>query len=62
MFKSVWKPKQVHSDEESSMRSVQMINFINETEFKSVQTPAHAHTVERFIRTLKTICTGGRML
>ena len=35
------------------MRSANMINIINETETKIVQTTTHAHTVERFIRTFK---------
>ena len=47
------KPKQLYSDEESSMRSVKMIRFLKEAEIKSVQTTTHAHTVERAIRTLK---------
>ena len=50
---SLGKPKQVYSDEESSMRSLKMIRFLNQTEIKSVQTSTHAHTVERFIRTFK---------
>ena len=47
IFTSMGKPKQLYSDEESSMRSATMIKLINET----VQTTTHAHTVERFIRT-----------
>ena len=50
---SMGKPKQFYSDEESSMRSLKMIRFLNQTEIKSVQTTTHAHTVERFIRTFK---------
>ena len=45
---SIGKPKQLYSDEESSMRSPQMIEFIYQAEIKSVQTSTHAHTVERF--------------
>ena len=31
----------------------EMVEFLNRTEMKSVQTSIHAHTVERFIRTFK---------
>ena len=47
------KPKQLYSDEESSMMSAKMIRFLSENETKSVQTTTHAHTVERFTRTFK---------
>ena len=50
---SMGKPKQLYSDEESSMRSLKMIKFLKQIEIKSVQTTTHAHTVERFIRTFK---------
>ena len=50
---SMGKPKQLYSDEESSMRSLKMVRFLNRTEIKPVQTSTHAHTVERFIRTFK---------
>ena len=50
---SMGKPKQLYSDEASSMRSAKMIRFLNGNELKSVQTTTHAHTVERFIRTFK---------
>ena len=50
---SMGKPKQIYSDEESSMRSLKMIRFLNQNEIKYVQTSTHAHTVERFIRTFK---------
>ena len=53
MFISMGKPKQLYSDEESSMRFAKRIRLLSVNEFKSVQTIAHAHTVERFIRTLK---------
>ena len=45
------KPKQLYSDEESSMRSAKMIKSINGAKIKTVQTTTHAHTVERFIIT-----------
>ena len=50
---SMGKPKQLYSDEESSMRSAKMNRFLNDNDIKSVQTTTHAHTVERFIRTFK---------
>ena len=50
---SMGKPKQLYSDEESSVKSAKMVEFLNRTEIKSVQTSTHAHTVERFIRTFK---------
>ena len=53
IFTSMGKPKQLYPDEESLMRSAKMVEFINQTEIKSVQTSTHAHTVERFIRTFK---------
>ena len=45
------KPKQLYSDEESSMRSANMNRLLHNNEIKSVQTTTHAHTVERAIRT-----------
>lgn len=53
IFISMGKPKQLYSDEESSMRSKKMIRFLNDNDLKSIQTTTHAHTVERFIRTFK---------
>ena len=53
IFAPTGKPKQLYSDDESSMRSATMIRFLIETEIKSVQTTSHAHTVERFIITFK---------
>ena len=50
---SMGKPKQLYSDEESSLRSAKMVEFLNRTEIKSIQTTTHAHTVERFIKTFK---------
>ena len=62
IFISLGKPKQLYSDEESSMRSVEMNRFLNDNGLRTIQTTIHAHTVERFIRTLKTICVGDWML
>ena len=53
MFTSMGKPRQLYSDEESSMRPAKMNRFLRDYEIKSVQTTTHAHTVERFIRTFK---------
>ena len=47
------KPKQLYSDEESSMRSLNMNRFLNDNDIKTIQTTTHAHTVERFTRTFK---------
>ena len=35
------------------MRSVEMHGFLNDNDLKTIQTTTHAHTVERFIRTIK---------
>ena len=51
IFKSMGKPKQIYSDEEGALRSLQFNRFMNENGMKSIQTSTHAHTVERFIRT-----------
>ena len=53
VFESMGKPKQLYSDEESSMRSSKMNRFLNGNDVKSIQTTTHAHTVERAIRTFK---------
>ena len=53
MFTSMGKPKQLYSDEESSMRSTKLNIFLRDNEIKSVQTTTHAYTVERFIRPCK---------
>ena len=53
MFTSVGKPRQLYSDEESSMRPANMKRFLRDNEIKSVQTTTHAHTVERVIITFK---------
>ena len=50
---SMGKPKQLYSDEESSMRSLKVNRFLNDNDIKTIQTTTHAHTVERFIRTFK---------
>ena len=50
---SMGKPKQLYSDEEASMRSLKMIQFLKQNETKPVQTTTHADTVGRFIRTFK---------
>ena len=48
---SMGKPKQLYSDEESSMRPAKMNIFLHGNEIKPVQTNTHAHIVEGFIRT-----------
>ena len=53
IIESMGKPKQLYSDEESSMRSAKMIKFLKQNEIKSIQTTTHAHTVERYIKTFK---------
>ena len=53
IFISLGEPKQLYSDEESSMRSVEMNRFLNDNDINAIQTTTHAHTVERFIRTFK---------
>ena len=53
IFISLGKPKQLYSDEESSMRSVKMNRFLNDNGIKTIHTTTHAHTVERFTRTFK---------
>ena len=53
MFISMGKPRQLYSDEESSVRSSNVNRFLSENEIKSVQTTTHAHTVERFTKTFK---------
>ena len=47
------KPKQLYSDEESSVRAKVFFRFINESDIKHIQTSTHAPSVERFIRTFK---------
>ena len=50
---SLGKPKQLYSDEGSSVRSVKMNRFLNDNGIKTIQTTTHAHTVERFTGTFK---------
>ena len=47
------KPKQLYSDEEPSFRASVVFIFINENDFKHIQTSTHALSFERFIRTFK---------
>ena len=47
------KPKQLYSDEESSMRSSKMNRFLNDNDVKPIKATTHDHTVERAIRTFK---------
>ena len=53
IIEELGKPKQLYSDEESSLRSTEFFRFINENNIKTIQTSTHAHTVERYIRTFK---------
>ena len=53
IFEQLGKPKQLYSDEESSLRSQEFFRFINENNIKTIQTSTHAHTIERFIYTFK---------
>ena len=49
IFEELGKPTQLYSDEESSLRSQEFFRFINEHNINTIQTPTHAHTIERFI-------------
>ena len=53
IFGELGKPKQLYSDEESSLRGTEFFRFMNEKNIKTIQTSTHAHTVERFIYTSK---------
>ena len=53
IFRSMGKPKQLYSDEESSFRAQVFFRFINENDIKHIQTSTHAPSAERFIRTFK---------
>ena len=53
IFEQLGKPKQLYSDEESSLRSQGFIIFVNEDNIKTIHALAHAHTIERFIYTFK---------
>ena len=54
IFASMGQPTQLYSDEESSMRSLNMNSLLRENEIKSVQTTTYPHTVERCIITVNT--------
>ena len=47
------EPKQLYSDEQSSMRSAGMNIFSHDNDIKFIQTTTHAHTVEIFIITFR---------
>ena len=53
IIEDLGKPKQLYSDEESSLRSTEFFRFVNEHNIKTIQTSSHAHTIERFIGTFK---------
>ena len=53
IIEELGKPKQLYSDDESSLRSQEFFRFINENEITNIQASTHAHTVERFICTFK---------
>ena len=53
IFEELGKPKQLYSDEESSLRSQDFFRFIHESNIKTIQTSTHAHTIERFIYTFR---------
>ena len=56
IFEELEKPKQLYSDEESSLRSQELFRFINDNNInniKTIQTLTHAHTIERFMYTFK---------
>ena len=55
IFEQLGKPKQLYSDEESSLRSKGLFRFVNENNMKTIQTLTHAHTIERFIYTFRMI-------
>ena len=53
IFRSMGKPTQLYSDEESSFRAKVFFRFIYETDIKHIKTSTHAPSAERFIRTFK---------
>ena len=53
IIEELGKPKQLYSDEESSLRSQEFFRFTNETHIKTIQASTHAHTVERFVYTFR---------
>ena len=52
-FRSIGKPKQLYSDEESSFRTKVFFRYINENDIKRCQTSTHAPSAERLIGTFK---------
>ena len=53
IFRSMGKPKQLYSDEESSFRAKVFFRLMNDNEIKHDQTSTHAPSAERSIRTSK---------
>ena len=53
IFEQLGKPKQLYSDEESSLRSQEFLDFINENSIQTVQALTHAHGIGRFIKTFR---------
>ena len=53
IVRSMGKPKQLYSDEESSFRAKVFFRCMNENDVKHIQTSTHAPSAERFIRTFK---------
>ena len=53
IFRSMGKPKQLYSDEESSFRAKEFFRFTNDNDIKHIQTSTHAPSAERLIRTFK---------
>ena len=53
IFEQLGTPKQLYSDEESSLRSQCFFRFVNGHIIKTIQTLTHAHTIERFIYTFR---------
>ena len=45
IFGQLGKPKQIYSDEASSLRSQEIFRIINEHNIKTIQTLAHAQTL-----------------
>ena len=53
IFRSMGKPRQLYSDEESSFRAKVFFRFIHENGIKHIQTSTRAPSAGRFIRTFK---------
>ena len=49
IFEQLGKPKQLYSDE-PSLRSKELVIFVNGNNIKTIQALTHAHTIERFIK------------